>query len=206
MADVTLGAHFQVTVVGQYCGQTTNNTYPHVITAVPGAAVTWFDFFDALDIQWKLAGKLLSTQAGCSPSNWRHAETWYQAITPTRYRKVIRTSTKVGTFVDEDGLTANVQATIERFAERSGRRNQGAVRIPIGTDGSCFDNGELSIALKTALEAHAAQMTSSTAQLAVTCQPLTGLNADPADAMRIYGTSVKETVRVIRRRTVRVGI
>lgn len=205
-ANVELGAVLQITFVGRYCGQTTMNTYPHVVTAIPTPNVTYNAFAEALNVTWQGAGKLISTQRNCCPQNWEHVSLWVQQVRSVRMRAAKVPVGLIGMFTETDGLTANVQASIERFGELANRHEIGAVRIPIGTDDSCFDEGEITPALKTALELHGVQMAATTTSLGVTIKPLVGLGAPTYPVTLVAGTEVKDTCRVIRRRTVRVGI
>lgn len=209
MANVSVNDVVLVTVVGRYFGQTTMNTYPHLITATTGTP-TIQETMESLNTALKATGKLIRTQQACCPADWVHSYTWCQVIRPTRYRKWVFPGVGDGTFSDEPSSTANLQATIERYAEESGRHDQGAVRLPIGTHSDFGDDGLISIALSSKMELHAQQMrattVTSTTLGGATLRPLTGVTAPSWTPLAVFGTSVKDTIRVIRRRTVGLGI
>lgn len=205
MGVMTVGDQVVVTVVGDYLGQVTMNTYPFIVSSVL-VGTTQADAFSALNISLDAAGSLFSRQRGCAPQNWTLVEAWIQTIRPTRYRKFIFANGGIGTFVDQDGLTANLQASIERYADVTGKHDQGAVRIPIGTDPTSILNGSVTPALKTALLALATQMELNQVTGGCTFLPITGVVSSNWAPLRVIGTSVKNTVRVIRRRTVGLGI
>jgi len=204
-ANVSVGQTVLVNVIGRYMGQTTMNSYPYLVSAVTGT-VTIASAAAALNTALNAAGALFKKQLACAPQNWTFMESWVQFIRPVRYRKFVFEIDEIGTFVDVDSGTPNVQASIERFAEESGRHDQGAVRIPIGTDSTSIQGGLVTNALKTALLALAVQMELNIIAGGVTFLPITGLVAPTWTPLRLAGTSVKDTVRVIRRRTVGLGI
>lgn len=205
MANISVNDIVNVIVVGRFLGQTTMNSYPFIVSAVTGT-VSISTASAALNTALNAAGALYKRQQGCCPSNWTHTESWVQVIRPTRYRKFVYTIDQAGVYVDTDALTPNLQASIERYAEPSGRHDQGGVRIPIGTDPTSIDGGFITPALKAALELLATQMNTNIIAGGVTFLPITGVTAPAWAPLRVYGTNVKDTVRVIRRRTVGLGI
>lgn len=206
MADMAVGQVVQVTVVGRYLGQTTMNTYPHVVTAIAGGPVTMTAGLTALNTAIAAVDKLYNKQRKCCPQNWVHVESWLQVVFPTRLRKLSFAIDLPGVFTEFDGLTPNLQASIERFSEEAGRREQGAVRIPIGTDNTCIEDGSITPGLKTELALLAVQMAATTVAGGVTYVPVVGLGSPPSASLKVFGTNVKDTVRVIRRRTLGLGI
>lgn len=206
MPTVDLNSVVQITVVGNYLGQTTMNTFPHLVTAIPTPNVQQEAAFIAMYNAMKAVGKLFDRLYACCAPNWEQRQVWFQEVRPVRFRKVVITEIKPGVYTDIPGLTANVQGSIERYGELANRHEIGAVRIPLGTDDSCFDDGELTIAQKLALQNLGDQMVLPTTALGVTMRPLVGLGASTYPATFAVGTITQETVRVIRRRTVRVGI
>jgi len=198
-----------ITLVSRYCGQICMNTYVYrclVVSGNPPAVAGMNKLLDFIDG----GSNLRSTLAGCMPQNCTIYNMWGQVIRPTRLRAIKRTIDSSGLFTETDGLTANVQASIERYGETANRRSVGAIRVPIGTDDSCFDDGELTPAMKTALEAHAATMDDTFVISDTGWQfraiPAVGLPKLDLDLIDCVGTLVQDTTRVIRRRTVRVGI
>lgn len=198
-----------VTVISSYCGQTCMNTFPFVakgITGSPPAIAAMEKLIDASI----LAGNYVDLLRGCMAQNCVINQVWAQIIGPVRVRARKRTVNIIGNYTETDGLTANVQASIERYGELAGRHQQGAIRVPIGTDDSCFDDGELTPAMKSALELLGNEMTQSLTVTDtgwnVSFDPCVGVAKQELDWVITEGTIVQDTVRVIRRRTVRVGI
>lgn len=204
MANIAVNDMALVTVVGQYLGQTTMNTYPYVANTVTGT-VTVSAGLGALNTALLAGGALYQTQRECCPLNWTNSENWIQIIRPIRYRKFTFIGAGAGLF-DDTALTANLQGSIERYSEETGRHEQGAVRIPIGTGPNVMTAGLLEPDQVATLEEHAEVMKFVVTAGGVTWWPVTGVTAFGYTPLRIFGTSVKPTVRVIRRRTVGLGI
>jgi len=206
MANLTAGDRVLVTIVGQYLGQTTMNTYPYVVDTAPVVPVPYATAMAALNTALDAGDTLANTQRGCCPQNWIHVSTWCQVIYPTRLRKFAFAHDGPGLFAETDSFTANLQASIERYSEETGRREQGAVRIPIGTDVTCIEDGSVTPELFTALVLHSVQMKTPLTVSGYSLVPLVGVGKPIESSLKVFGCEAKRTVRVIRRRTLGLGI
>lgn len=206
MPVFTVGDVCLVTVNGELCGQRTMNTFPYYASNVTGTP-TDAQVFAALDAQFAALNGFRPRLRDCLPQNWVGLPTWYQVIKPTRYRKVYGAEFGNGAF-EADALTANVQASITRYGAIANRRNIGGVRIPIPQDTTVCNDGYLSTAYKAALNLFLTQMIQvrTLTSPAVTLVPLVGLATGGISETPLDGAVVQDTVRVIRRRTVGLGI
>lgn len=208
-AVIVEGDAIMVTLVGKFLGQTTMNTYPyraHITTGAPPVVGACQGLLTAIN----LPGGLVDTHARCRPSNSVVDSLWAQDVRPIRWRAQKMAVSVPGLFTDVDSGTANIQASIERYGEAANRHNLGAVRIPIGTSNDCIVEGVITEDLRDKLEDHADQMilskTVSGTGWQVSFIPLVGLSKESLQLIDLVNCEIKDTVRVIRRRTVGLGI
>lgn len=194
------------TIVGRLCGQRTMNTFLYRVSACE-ADTEQSDFFTALNASMNAAGGVAQRMKGCCPANWRHVESWYQVISPVRFRKLAYPVDAAGLFAST-ALTPNVQASITRTGDRSGRKYIGGTRIPIGSDSFSTADGMITPELKAALTALTDSMKLNiiTAGTVATYIPQLGIPKPPALSYDLYDCFAQDTTRVIRRRTVGLGI
>lgn len=216
MPVVTIQSRLLMTLTGEYLGQRFMNTFLFRCSAVSGAPNDVVAI-DALHTKLSTVNDLFSKYIACLPGdgNIPVVQAWYQIIAPIRFRKVERTI-ELSAFGDYATNTANVQASIERFSDFAGRKGVGGIRVPIGTQ-ACSD-GLLGAAILIDLEALAEKMNDiqSTTTPAVSWVPQVGLPGytpgdpptpgNPMDSLDCAGASVKPQARIIRRRTVGLGI
>jgi len=205
-APVEIDSTVMLTVVGDLCGQTTMNTFPYQVIQITGAAPNQQPAFIAFYNALRAGGRLLADYQAAMPPNWTHRQSWFQQIRSVRYRKVVITENWSGTFNDEDAVTANVQASITRFGSLANRHEVGGIRVPAGTGTTYHINGLLGVDYKAALSDVADEMSRDVTALAVIYRPLVGLNKPPYPLTWCEGAFVQDTTRVIRRRTVGLGI
>lgn len=215
MPNMAVGQRVLVTAVGEYYGQVTMTTWLYKVTVVAGTT-TDTAFFAALDTIFNATGGLLLRYRGCCPANdvWLGRQTWYQVLGPLRFRKVQKPLSD-GLY-DSPSNTANIQASITRVGEFGTRRNIGGIRVPIPS----FENveGKITPDITIPLEALATEMALpvTAGSPAVTMVPQVGVpgytNTVPpeqipvTDSLDLSECIVQDTTRVIRRRTLRVGI
>jgi len=205
MPNMSIGQLILITNVGEYLGQTTMNTYPHIVTAA-AAGVDSEAFFASLDGVFTGGGKLFEQQREWAPQNWESMQHWYQIITPTRFRKVVFAGDGIGMFNAVDSGTANVQAAITRHGELAEKRAIGGVRIPIGSTDDSILSGKCTPALQEQLALLATQMHQTTTTLGVTIKPVVGMPDATHGAEICVGAFHHDQVRVLRRRTLGLGI
>lgn len=206
MAMMEVGQRLVVTFYGRLCGQRTLNTFWYQVASVPGGTST-HDAFIGLHATMGLAGGVRPAFRACTPSNYLLDQVWYQVITPVRLRKDVFAVTVNGLF-DDVAHAPNLQASITRGSELASKEHIGGIRIPIGTTSQSSSEGFITSALKIKLDALALTMTQNIINAsgpAATFRPLIGAAGD--GAARICEVAfAQDTTRVLRRRTVGLGI
>jgi len=209
MASPEIGDKFLITAVGRLAGQTIMNTFWYRLTNV-GAFSNLLLLYDAINARWAAAGGMQEALLNAYPENLVYLDTWVQRVAPIRIMKNVYPVIEGGNQVA--ATTANIQASIEKRGELAIKQAIGANRIPISADAVNAVDGLIPAgALKTALGGLAEEIKveitgveMGTANLRpIIYQPLNNpgfLNYE------IVRTTVMETVRVIRRRTVGLGI
>jgi len=206
MAFVQIGDRVLVTIKGALCGRTTLTTFLYRVSAV--AANTDYDqAMTALHGSFAGATQIRPKYVACCPSNWLMDAMWYQIISPLRYHKFAQGVAASGGF-GSVANTPNVQGSITRIGEFAGRKYVGGIRVPIGTDDVSCNNGVLTANQKSALQglADAMKLNVITSGVTMTVIPQVGLPAAGGASADLYNAFVQDTVRVIRRRTVGLGI
>jgi len=208
MAAVVAGQIYQVTLVGALHNQRTMNTFHYEVENVPAGGATVVQAAAALETAFEAAGGIIEKFLDCTPDNYTLAEMWIQCIGPTeRYVKVVVPESLSGQWTEAAG-TANLSAVITRTTEKSGRSQQSSLHIPIATGPDTIFGGNLDADLLFNLNALAAVIP---AQFGV----VPNLTFDPViyhgpppflPADRIETATAQTTVRVMRRRTVGLGI
>lgn len=208
MAATSDGDIYLVVIDGAIQGQRTITTFYYRIgTVVPGATVSLA--YDAIIAEWVEPGRMQALYKGCTPSNWTYQATRVQKIWPQRIR-ALRSTTGTGPGIRPPSELSNVAASITRFAEGATRRDRGGIRVPITP--ADVTGGMIAGTLPVALEALAEEMLAgldgsltagifSPVLFAKLPPPAVGVVVSP-----LFGTEVEFTSRVIRRRTVGLGI
>jgi len=207
MATAAVGDRILVTLKANLLAQVIMSTFVYRITSVTGTP-NMHDVFDALDTKLKTAGNLVPKFLASVTHDYILHEIWYQTIAPGRFAKypVIATGL-IGGFTGES-QTANLAAVITRRGDLGNRHNISTLHVPIGTDDNSLEDGELAVDLQTVLAALAIQINSSItlSSPAVGLSPVINNGPNAADYSPITNTFVSQGVRVMRRRTLRVGI
>lgn len=206
MAALDQGDSVLVTVNGRLNEQRTMNTFWYRVTQItdaPDEAIA----FAALFLQMTGAGGLLEDYLACVPTNWTAEAVWFQSITPIRQRKVSFPWDAIGGG-PSSALTANVQGSITRVGDAARREAIGGVRIPIGTGVGSITNGRLVAGQKAAMQDLADSMAQVIATFApnVEYTPIVGKPNAAGNYWNVVDATVQDTVRVLRRRTVGLGI
>ena len=206
MAVPSVGDRVLVTIAGVLLGQRTLNTYLYRISAITGTP-DYVTLMDALHSSLSGSTQLLPTHQAAMPSNWFKSATWYQIVTPLRFRKYVKNGSGAGTALGV-AYTPNVQASITRVGDVAGRKYVGGVRLPLGTDVDATDGGIVVAAQKALLQNHANAMKLNviTSGAVATFIPQVGLPKPPDTSADLFDAIPQDTTRVIRRRTVGLGI
>lgn len=215
MPNMAVGQRVLVTAVGEYLGQRTMTTWLYRVSSVAGS-ITDVAMADALHTAFTNGTGLLTKYRACCAGDgaWTGVATWYQVVGPVRYRKIQR-SLGDGTGLLSSG-TANIQGSITRYGEFGLRSAIGGIRVPISS--LEVSDGKLSPEVTALMQALADEMeeTQAVGSPLVTLIPQVGVpgytNATPPERIPVTNSSdlaecvVQDTARVLRRRTLRLGI
>lgn len=207
MPEMAANMRVLVTLKGTILGQTTMTTFPMRIATV-AAATSDVTFFAALNTKLNDTGGLIPLYLNCCPlDNFELDEVWYQILYPLRYRKTVFTLALPGTMDTQVGAP-NLQASITRVGELARRRDIGGIRIPIGTGEEAVFAGLVSAGLEAQLEdvaTYLGQVITLTTPAATLVHQV-GITANMGTSVDVKQAFIQKTVRVLRRRTLRLGI
>jgi hypothetical protein len=204
-----VGDKFLLTLVGGLYGQRIMSTFWYRLNSVTGVVseIDANDEFRALVVG---AGNLVEKYLACCPPEYDLDFVWGQFIAPVRYAKrVTATGAEPGTF-DTAAHTANLAATITRRSGFATRQSVGSLHVPIGDTETAIENGLITAGLTIALDALADEMLDVQVTATGSVNWVGIINNQPTSDATKYETMTEtfpqETVRVMRRRTVRLGI
>jgi len=205
MASTNIGDKILVTFNGRMLGETVLNTFWYQVSALTGSPNTT-TFGSALHTQINTAGGLRESFLACCPQNYTLVEMWIQFVDPVRVVKQVFNDNEDGTWaVDTD--TTNLAGVITRRGDLAGRKHVGSLHVPISSDPTAIIAGELSAALKAKLDTLCTDVVSSQALTGVgTANPILRNGPLMTDVTVINNAFTHTEVRIMRRRTVRVGI
>jgi len=205
MASTSLGDKILVTFNGRLLGETVMNTFWYQVSALTGTPNT-SSFASALYANLNAGGGLIESFLACCPDNYTLVETWIQFVEPLRVVKSVFLTNESGTWgVDTD--TTNLAGVITRRGDLAGRSHVGSLHVPISSDPTSIQLGELSGVLTTRMTTLCTDMASSQALTGVgTANPVLRNGPLTTDVTLINSCFVQTEVRIMRRRTVRVGI
>lgn len=203
MANLHLLDVVQVRIVGRLYGQTTISTYGYVVTAITGTP-DQLSVFGPWFAATQLAGGLLYTYLHAAPAAYDCRTMDFQVISPTRYAANRYTVAASGELDDTAQIT-QVSASVTRRGDLAEQSNVGHVNIPAPGGADWVMNGIFKPAYMTQLNLHAAaiseELTYATARFTPVLLKNNGTSGAP-----ITQTFAQDTVRVVRRRTVGLGI
>lgn len=215
MPAVAVNQRLLLTIVGEYFGQTTMTSFLYKVAEVTNPQ-TDAELATSLNDVVKAPLGLVTKYRACCPADgiWLGRELWFQIIGPTRFRKQAFALTDDGTF-DAGSNTANVQGSITRVGAFGNRKNTGGIRVPIGSN-SCTE-GLLGADILASLGVLAVQMVQTLQSgFGVNLKPQVGIpgrtkgpppvQRSVMESIDLEGAFVQDTARVLRRRTLRVGI
>jgi hypothetical protein len=194
-----------VTVASTLCGQRVLNTFRYrVSAATPGTgqdvALT------ALVAQLRLSGGWITRLKNAYPENLTVDAIWAQVYAPIRYRKYVTIINDNGNYAAE-AATANQAAVITRFSEVARRDGISNMHVPVAGTPDVMQGGFLTNTFKTLLGLAGLAMTLNiiTPAPAVTFIPVVNDTGLPF-AGDVAGYEIGDTARIMRRRTVGLGI
>ena len=205
---MAVGDLIEVVIKGQIHNQTTLTVFHYYVS---GASTTP-DLFDELEnvLDEFLdmgVGSFLPTWLSVVPSSWNLRTISTQKIAPVRSRRVVSATQNEAGLGSDSGVT-NVQGAITFQTDFAGRRFIGGVRVPM-SPADAF-NGSWSALTLGKLEALAQEFGSPFTEpggdgIYQPCIYHRDL-APPSNRTDITAVLVQPTTRVIRRRTVGLGI
>lgn len=210
MAAAAVGQIYVSTILGSLCGQRTMTQFTWQVKEVPGAQ-TVQDVYTQLRAALFAAGGLVPKMLPCLPDNWTMFQSWQQCVWPVRYVKKVTAESATGSSGIESSVP-NVQAAVIRECELAGRPFVSTLKIPISPLDAGVNDGFIGGALDVALQAFALQNISTigTTGTSPVLWPVIyhgpTVTPTPTNATRIVSAFAQQTTRVIRRRTVGLGI
>jgi len=208
----------QVTFRGTLFGQTVMNTFHYRLDAAGGVLGTAGAFLDDFNGALDVAGGFYTKYVDCLPPQLSAISADLQWIDRDRFVKRTFSVAAAGTFVHTP-TTANLSACIELRANIADRRSIGTKHIP-GLGGNAVAAGLLTGGLTAQLEAFVAECCLDVAAAGRTMRPIVFGRARlgytdrhgvvhppiPTSYREIVSGTVQTTARVLRRRTVGLGI
>lgn len=210
--DVPNLARFLLTFKGEIAGQTILNTFPLQVTAVASGEAP----LDVLTQAFFASLQYIELEADylvCLPEDYHLSESWFQQLTPTRARKgVLERDLNGG--IEAPGNMANIAAFISRHGSGGTRHDNGGVHLVAPSGVTYISGGVLTAPYKAILQGLADSMIESFTVTTVpgnvyTFQPTMffKINEPPfLGSTPIVASNVQDTSRVMRRRTVGLGI
>lgn len=208
--NVSLNDVLLVTFYGLYLEQRVMNTFHYFLQSVAGTARNLDEYYDDFATDATMAD-LIDKYVAVLPDQYTLSELWVQLIAPDRYAKKTYTLDDPGILTTLD-LTANIQASISRNSFIADRHSQGGIRLIAPSNATYVANGYITPAYKALLDPLAAAMKNDVVTTVggsnITARPcLFHFNADGQPIVRPQlDTTVRDTVRTMRRRTVGRGI
>jgi hypothetical protein len=196
---------------GTLLGQQIRTTWAYRVTSLTGPAATLVDALEAFRTDPQTVA-LKNAFLDCVPSNytlnnvayqWHHADSWYS---------------RMEFEIDEVGangvaLTPNIQAGITRRGVLARRQGVGGIRIPVASEAAQITGGLVTNATLLKLRDLASLMDDKifANTIAGTSMTFTPVIIRQTGTPEVYTNEVaetfaQETVRVMRRRTVGLGI
>lgn len=205
MAEMAaVGQVYRTQLRGRLNGQRIISILDYRLEVVPAPTVVTavYTFMANLHV---VAGGLKDKYKAPLPTNYILDEIGYQCIWPVR---IVQNFTAVAEF-GLSGLadTSNVQQSIEKRGEKATRYAVGGMRPPVGTQATNFTAGLLSNGQKVVLQALADEIPNQLGDgvTTLTLRPIIYNRSFIPNYTYITECRIKDTVRVMRRRTVGVG-
>lgn len=205
MAEMAaVGQIYRTQIRGRLNGQRIVSILDYRLEVIPAPTVVTavYAYMSGLHV---VAGGLKDKYKGCTPSNYILDEIGYQCIYPVR---IVQQFTAVAEF-GLAGLadTSNVQQAIEKRGEKATRYAVGGMHPPVGTQVTNFTAGLLTNGQKVVLQALADEIPNQLGDgvTTLTLRPVIYNRSFIPNYTYITECRIKDTVRVMRRRTVGVG-
>lgn len=194
------------TVKGRLSNQSVYNTFAWVVSSTGGPTVQQDAAFAALNVYLKDTDHLFEKFAECMPANYTPVENTYQVIAPTRYAMYELAGISGNSGYDAE--TPNIAAVIERRGDLATRKAVSTLHVPSPTATDWIEEGLFTIAALSSYQAVANLLPLDVVLTVpeVTFSPVIYNMGSIPNVTPITLSSVKDTIRVMRRRTVGRGI
>lgn len=193
----------QVTIQSRMNNQTLLNVLTYQTGSV--ASVSYATTLDDLLTQLKAAGSLIPAMGLCLNANCTITQLWAQPVYPDRLAPIFQSS---GINGDQDSgyaLPQNQALVIEKIGDPATRWGRGSFHLG-GLDGQAISVGTINPAQDTLMRALADQLRTVMTGGVVSFFPCLWSPKVPTRITRWNRYKVQQTARVMRRRTVGVGI
>lgn len=199
-----VGQIYRTQLRGRLNGQRIISTLDYRLEVIPAPTVVTavYTFMNGLHV---VPTALKDKYLQCTPTNYLLDEITYQCINPVRIVSQAFPVNQFGLAGQAD--TSNVSQSIEKRGEKAKRFAVGGMRPPVGTQPSNFAAGVLSNGQKIVLQALADELTNQLGDGAttLTLRPIVFNRSFIPNYTYIIKCLAKDTVRVMRRRTVGIG-
>lgn len=211
MAAAAINQVYLVTVNGLLHGQRTMSSFYYQLFGIPAGAPTVEQAYDDLNTQMSVAADVFADYRAIAPTNWTFTESWVQCVRPQRYRKKVYVKNQAGLGPNASSVT-NVSVSITREGELASRNRLGGIRIPLSpldVTAGIVNAGPLAAA--NALATDLLTGYGAPGQFQWTPGFLSTILQNPPllptfEFTPNFAVFAQPTARVVRRRTVGVGI
>lgn len=210
MAIPAVNDIYLITFQGRLSNQVIMSTFWYKMTQL-GPEATVLDVYQTLRTQTTAGGALQAKLLNALPVSYGLEQVWFQKIYPTRIMKGVYIDNSVGAFA-APADTANLAAVIERRAEKADRRSVSTLHVPLPNANTIGSEGIITDALyKNALDALALQMVQEIVGAGAVPSKFRPIVFNPRALQiltdrEIVQCTTQTTIRVMRRRTVGLGI
>ena len=207
VTPLSANAQLFVTMRGELNAQRILNTFQYHLVGTPDPLLDYHDYLDVFLTAFGGAGGMIEKYMQCMPANYVLDRVRLQPTYPVRLRYGDYVMGTTGEFANS-AKTSNLAASIRRVTDVLGRRGVGRVQMPLPED--TFLEGKLSDAdgYVTDLGVFGVQMLEpiTTVSPAAVWEPVIFTVVGGIASTGVLIDAVPEdTVRVMRRRTVRLG-
>lgn len=204
MPSISVGDKFLVSLRGQMCNSQIISTFWFQCSTL-GTNVDYAANMNALWTALNGASGLKAKFLACCPPEYVLLEAWLQKVDPTRLVSVKVSVVADGTY-GEHATTANLAAVITRRGDGAQRKDLSSLHLPYANEDPGITNGTVAANMLTAMDTLATQMVFSvTATPGSTFNPVIRNGPLSTDVTLITQAFSQDTVRVMRRRTLRIG-
>lgn len=200
------GDNILVTLRGSFNNQAIINTFYYRVTVAPTTKLPQFDVFEDLLDLFNAPGNLIAKFVEIPPGQYTLDQVWMQVVFPGRY-VAYKFNAGIQGAGEDVGRTPNLAGVITRRTDKAGRNQVGSLHIPVGQGDNSVDNGLITGTTLSAMNALALVLKNSYTVSGYTFRPvLTPFNNGDGSAKWIDSAFTQDTARVMRRRTLRLGI